>query len=165
MLTRIKIDQAAIDLVAAQGFSMDDVRAEGTMVKLTLTGRVGLDIAGIDFMAPDITQPVRETGGAICEVNAAPGFRMHTHPTIGDPQYVAKPVIDTLLPPGKPSRIPIVAVTGTNGKTTTARIDVVLDGLCGSAWPSQAARSVIPLMITAGAVAGQSYSNTVISAT
>ena len=83
---------------------------------------VGLDIAGIDFIAPDITHPVRETGGAICEVNAAPGFRMHTHPTIGDPQYVAKPVIDMLFPPATPSRIPIVAVTGTNGKTTTARM-------------------------------------------
>jgi cyanophycin synthetase len=150
VLTRIKIDQTAIDLVAAQGFGLADVPPEGTMVKLTLTGNmstggvsidrtfeahpenieiaeeaaqvVGLDIAGIDFIAPDITQPVRETGGAICEVNAAPGFRMHTHPTIGDPQYVAKPVIDMLFPPGTPSRIPIVAVTGTNGKTTTARM-------------------------------------------
>jgi cyanophycin synthetase len=150
VLTRIKIDQTAIDLVAAQGFGMDDVPAEGSTVKLTLTGNmstggisidrtfeahpenieiaeeaaqvVGLDIAGIDFIAPDITQPVRETGGAICEVNAAPGFRMHTHPAIGDPQYVAKPVIDMLFPPGMPSRIPIVAVTGTNGKTTTARM-------------------------------------------
>ena len=83
---------------------------------------VGLDIAGIDFIAPDITQPVRETGGGICEVNAAPGFRMHTHPTVGDPQYVAKPVVDMLFPPGTPSRIPIVAVTGTNGKTTTSRM-------------------------------------------
>ena len=83
---------------------------------------VGLDIAGIDFICPDITEPVRETGGAICEVNAAPGFRMHTHPTIGDPQYVAKPVVDMLFPPGAPSRIPIVAVTGTNGKTTTSRM-------------------------------------------
>jgi cyanophycin synthetase len=83
---------------------------------------VGLDIAGIDFICPDITEPVRETGGAICEVNAAPGFRMHTHPTIGDPQFIAKPVVDMLFPPGAPSRIPIVAVTGTNGKTTTARM-------------------------------------------
>ena len=83
---------------------------------------VGLDIAGIDFLCPDITQPVREAGGAICEVNAAPGFRMHTHPTIGDPQYVAKPVVDLMFPPGAPSRIPIVAVTGTNGKTTTSRM-------------------------------------------
>ncbi|MBA3720133.1 MAG: cyanophycin synthetase, partial [Nocardioidaceae bacterium] len=67
-------------------------------------------------------EPVRETGGAICEVNAAPGFRMHTHPTMGDPQFISKPVVDMLFPPGAPSRIPIVAVTGTNGKTTTARM-------------------------------------------
>src|SRR5687767_2128993 len=83
---------------------------------------VGLDIAGIDFICPDITEPVRETGGAICEVNAAPGFRMHTHPTIGDPQFISKPVVDMLFPPGAPARIPIVAVTGTNGKTTTSRM-------------------------------------------
>ena len=61
---------------------------------------VGLDVAGIDFLAPDITQPVRETGGAIVEVNAAPGFRMHTHPTEGEPQYVAKHVVDLLFPAG-----------------------------------------------------------------
>ena len=83
---------------------------------------VGLDIAGIDFICPDIEIPVRETGGGIVEVNAAPGFRMHTHPTEGEPQYVAKPVIDLLFPPGTPARIPIVAVTGTNGKTTTVRM-------------------------------------------
>ena len=83
---------------------------------------VGLDIAGIDFICPDIATPVRETGGAIVEVNAAPGFRMHTHPTEGEPQYVARPVIDNLFPPGNPSRIPIIAVTGTNGKTTTVRM-------------------------------------------
>src|ERR671937_387140 len=83
---------------------------------------VGLDVAGIDFLTPDICQPVRETGGAIVEVNAAPGFRMHTHPTEGDPQYVAKAVIDMLFPQGTPSRIPLIAVTGSNGKTTTARM-------------------------------------------
>ena len=83
---------------------------------------VGLDIAGIDFICPDISVPVRETGGGIVEVNAAPGFRMHTHPTEGEAQYVAKPVIDMLFPPGSAARIPIVAVTGSNGKTTTARM-------------------------------------------
>ncbi len=150
VLTRIEVTEAAVELVRAQGFEMDDVPPEGEMVKLALTGNmstggisidrtfeahpdnvdiaeeaarvVGLDIAGIDFLCPDITQPVRETGGAICEVNAAPGFRMHTHPTIGEPQYVAKPVVDLLFPPGTASRIPIVAVTGTNGKTTTSRM-------------------------------------------
>jgi cyanophycin synthetase len=91
---------------------------------------VGLDVAGIDFLTPEISQPVRETGGAIVEVNAAPGFRMHTNPTEGDPQYVAKPVIDMLFPPGSPSRIPIVSVTGSNGKTTTVRmITHILKGM------------------------------------
>jgi cyanophycin synthetase len=150
VLTRIRVDDAAIALVQAQGHAMDAVPERGAMVKLALTANmstggisidrttdahpdnieiaeeaarvVGLDVAGIDFIAPDITQPVRERGGAICEVNAAPGFRMHTHPTIGEPQYIAKPVIDLLFPPGAPSRVPIVAVTGTNGKTTTARM-------------------------------------------
>ncbi len=150
VLTRIKIDQAAIDLLEAQGQTLDSVPEQGEMVKLTLTGNmstggiaidrtfeahpenveiaeeaarmIGLDIAGIDFICPDITEPVRETGGAICEVNAAPGFRMHTHPTVGEPQFIAKPVVDMLFPPGAPARIPIVAVTGTNGKTTAARM-------------------------------------------
>jgi cyanophycin synthetase len=150
VLTRIKVDDAAIALVREQGFAMTDVPAEGARVLLTLTGNmstggisidrtleahpdnvdiaeeaarvVGLDVAGIDFISPDIAEPVRETGGAICEVNAAPGFRMHTHPTFGDPQFVAAPVVDSMFPPGSPSRIPIVAVTGSNGKTTTTRM-------------------------------------------
>ncbi len=150
VLTRIKVDEAAVEVVRAQGFELDDVPPAAEMVKLTLTGNmstggisidrtfeahpenveiaeeaaqvIGLDIAGIDFICPDITEPVREAGGAICEVNAAPGFRMHTHPTIGDPQFISKSVVDMLFPPGAPSRIPIVAVTGTNGKTTTSRM-------------------------------------------
>ena len=158
VLTRIKVDDAALELLADQGYQPQDVPPSGETVKLTLTGNmstggisidrtfeahpenveiaeeaarvIGLDIAGIDFICPDITAPVRETGGAICEVNAAPGFRMHTHPTIGDPQFIAKPVVDMLFPPGAPSRIPIVSVTGTNGKTTTARmISHVFKGL------------------------------------
>ena len=150
VLTRIKLDEAAEEIVAAQGFSLDDRPPQDTRVKLALTGNmstggtsidrtieahpdnieiaetaaqvVGLDVAGIDLICPDIATPVRETGGAIVEVNAAPGFRMHTHPTEGEPQYVARPVIDGLFPPGSPSRIPIIAVTGTNGKTTTVRM-------------------------------------------
>jgi len=150
VLTRITVDGAAEAIVAEQGFGLDDVPPPGTWVKLALTGNlstggtsidrtmdahpdnveiaetaarvVGLDIAGIDFICPDIAEPVRETGGGIVEVNAAPGFRMHTHPTEGEPQYVAKPVLDLLFPPGTPARIPIVAVTGTNGKTTTVRM-------------------------------------------
>jgi cyanophycin synthetase len=150
VLTRIKLDANAEEVLASQGYTHDAVPADGAFVKLALTGNmstggtsidrtmeahpdnieiaetaarvVGLDIAGIDFICPDITVPVRETGGGIVEVNAAPGFRMHTHPTEGEPQYVARPVIDLLFPPGTPARIPIVAVTGTNGKTTTVRM-------------------------------------------
>jgi len=150
VLTRINVDAAAIELVRDQGYEMDAVPPKGERVKLALTGNmstggtsidrtfeahpdnveiaemaarvIGLDVAGIDFICPDISVPVRETGGAIVEVNAAPGFRMHTHPTEGEPQYVAKPVIDLLFPHGTPARIPVVGVTGTNGKTTTVRM-------------------------------------------
>ena len=150
VLTRIVVDDKAEEFVKEQGYELDGVPPEGEQVLLVATGNmstggisidrtleahednveiaeeaarvVGLDVAGIDFLAPDITLPVRETGGAIVEVNAAPGFRMHSHPTEGEPQYVAKPVIDALFPAGTPSRIPIVAVTGSNGKTTTTRM-------------------------------------------
>ena len=150
VLTRISLDDAAEELVAKQGWELEAVPPDGAWIQLALTGNmstggtsidrtieahpenveiaetaarvVGLDVAGIDFIVPDIAVPVREQGGAIVEVNAAPGFRMHTHPTEGEPQYVAKPVIDLLFPPGTPARIPIIAVTGTNGKTTTVRM-------------------------------------------
>ncbi|HEX2141233.1 MAG TPA: cyanophycin synthetase, partial [Candidatus Limnocylindria bacterium] len=150
VLTRIKVDDEAVGYAREQGFEMTDVPPRAVRVYLKRTGNmstggisidrtdeihpdnaevaelaarmVGLDIAGIDFVCPDISVPVRETGGGIVEVNAAPGFRMHTHPTEGEAQYVAKPVIDMLFAPGSPSRIPIVAVTGSNGKTTTARM-------------------------------------------
>ncbi len=150
VLTKIKLDDAAVELVKKQGYGLDDVVPKGELVKLAATGNmstggisidrtweaheenveiaeeaarvVGLDVAGIDFLVPDISQPVRETGGGIVEVNAAPGFRMHTHPTEGEPQYVAKHVIDGLFPSGSPARIPIIAVTGSNGKTTTVRM-------------------------------------------
>jgi cyanophycin synthetase len=150
VLTRIRLDENAETVLAEQGCTPDSIPPADVVVKLALTGNmstggtsidrtteahpdnieiaetaarvVGLDIAGIDFICPDIATPVRETGGGIVEVNAAPGFRMHTHPTEGEPQYVARPVIDLLFPPGAPSRIPILAVTGTNGKTTTVRM-------------------------------------------
>jgi len=73
-------------------------------------------------MAENLTQPLKENGGVILEVNAAPGFRMHLAPSEGLPRNVAAPVIDMLYPPGKTCRVPIFAITGTNGKTTTTRL-------------------------------------------
>lgn len=83
---------------------------------------IGLDICGIDLMTTDISTPLPETSGAILEVNAAPGFRMHLAPSYGLPRNVAGNVIDMMYPPGTESRIPIIAITGTNGKTTTTRL-------------------------------------------
>ncbi|MEA2523399.1 MAG: cyanophycin synthetase, partial [Thermomicrobiales bacterium] len=150
VLTRITVDTQALETLERQGVRLDDIPAEGQVVQLKQTGNmstggtsidrtddihpdnaelarqaamvVGLDIAGIDFIAPDISSSVRQTGGAIVEVNAGPGFRMHTHPTEGHPRHVGRAVVDMLFPPGAPARVPIVAVTGTNGKTTTVRM-------------------------------------------
>lgn len=150
VLTRITVDDAVQDLLETNGLSLSSIPEEGQFVQLRLTGNmstggisidrtddihpdnieiaeqaaqvIGLDVAGIDFIVEDISEPVKDQGGAICEVNAGPGFRMHTHPTEGHPRDVARPVLDTLFPRGTPSRIPIVAVTGTNGKTTTSRM-------------------------------------------
>lgn len=83
---------------------------------------VGLDICGIDIMTTDIGQPLPETSGSVLEVNAGPGFRMHLAPAGGLPRNVAGHVVDMLYPYGATSRIPIVAVAGTNGKTTTTRL-------------------------------------------
>ncbi|MDP9010182.1 MAG: cyanophycin synthetase [Pseudomonadota bacterium] len=83
---------------------------------------IGLDVGGVDFLSKDITESYRTIGGGICEVNAAPGFRMHVAPSEGTPRDVAGPVIDMLFPPGASARVPIAAITGTNGKTTTARM-------------------------------------------
>ncbi|HYJ12490.1 MAG TPA: cyanophycin synthetase, partial [Thermomicrobiales bacterium] len=150
ILTRISIDEQTIEVLERSGIGLDDVPEDGLFVQLKLTGNmstggtsidrtddihpdnveiarmasmvVGLDIAGIDFIAEDISQSVRQTTGAIVEVNAGPGFRMHTHPTEGHPRHVGRAVVDMLFPRGSASRVPIVAVTGTNGKTTTTRM-------------------------------------------
>ncbi len=149
-LTRISIDRQVQETLAHQNLTLDDVPGAGRCVQLKQTGNmstggeaidrtdevhpdnveialeaamsVGLDIAGIDFITPDITRSVNEVGGGIIEINAAPGFRMHTHPTEGLPRQVGRAVVDMLFKPGEPSRVPIVAVTGTNGKTTTSRM-------------------------------------------
>jgi len=150
VLTRIKIDTATLRLLELRGLSPDSVLPAGEVVHLKTTANlstggtsidvtdrvhpaniemaeriamlVGLDIAGIDVVAPDIETPVAENGGGIVEVNAAPGFRMHLAPTEGKPRPVGEAVVDMLFPPGCESRIPIITITGTNGKTTTARL-------------------------------------------
>jgi cyanophycin synthetase len=150
VMTRIRIDAHVVEFLARAGLTPDSVPEAGRTVWLRPTANlstggtaidrtdeihpdnaliarraamiIGLDIAGIDFIAPDIRRSVRETGGGIIEVNAAPGFRMHLEPSEGTPRNIARPVIDMLFPRGRPSRIPIIAVTGTNGKSTTTRM-------------------------------------------
>lgn len=150
VLTEITVDRDTTDLLTKKGYDLNTIPAKDEIVYLKSTANlstggtsvdvtdmmhpeniflcerisrvIGLDVCGIDIMAPNLTQPLKETGGCILEVNAAPGFRMHLAPSEGLPRNVAAPVIDMLYPPGKPSRIPIIAITGTNGKTTTTRL-------------------------------------------
>jgi cyanophycin synthetase len=150
VLTRLDIDHQAERLLGQAGLTVDSVLPAGEIFSLRSTGNlstggtaidktdaihydnrimaeravkaVGLDVGGVDFIAPDISRSYQEVGGVIVEINAAPGFRMHVAPTEGKPRDVAGPVIDMLFPPGTPHRIPIAAITGTNGKTTTTRM-------------------------------------------
>jgi cyanophycin synthetase len=150
ILTRIPTDERAIEHLALSGRTMQTVPASGEMVTLAPTanlstggtsidrtdemhpdnvtacemaaGVIGLDIAGIDILTPDISIPFRENKSVIIEVNAGPGIRMHTHPAEGRARNVAAPIVDMLYPPGVDATIPVIAVTGTNGKTTTVRL-------------------------------------------
>jgi len=150
VLTRLELDAQAQKMMERAGVTADTVPAVGQVVYLRSTANlstggtatdvtdvihpdnremaeravraVGLDVGGVDFLSTDITESYRKIGGGICEVNAAPGFRMHVAPSEGTPRDAAGPVIDMLFPPGAPSRVPIAAITGTNGKTTTARM-------------------------------------------
>ncbi|MGI8670388.1 MAG: cyanophycin synthetase [Aridibacter sp.] len=100
----------------------DEVHPENVFLFERIAQIIGLDIAGVDVVAPNVSEPLTENGGGIIEVNAAPGFRMHLDPSEGIGRNVAEHVIDMLFPPGTASRIPIFAITGTNGKTTTTRL-------------------------------------------
>jgi len=150
VLTRIELDRTSYQLLERQGYTIDtvlpkdeicylratanlstggiavdrtdDIHPENVWLAQRVAKVIGLDIAGIDIVTEDITRPLREVDGVIVEVNAAPGFRMHVSPSRGIPRNVAGAVLDMLFPPEKPSRIPILAVTGTNGKTTTTRL-------------------------------------------
>ncbi|HEV7860560.1 MAG TPA: cyanophycin synthetase [Pyrinomonadaceae bacterium] len=150
VLTLINIDAQTEKLLATHGYTQETVPPDGELVRLKTTANIstggtaidrtdevhpfnvslferiariiGLDVAGIDVVAPDLSTPLTENGGGIIEVNAAPGFRMHLAPSDGLARNVAEHVIDMLFPPGTPSRVPVIAVTGTNGKTTTTRL-------------------------------------------
>jgi len=150
VLTEITVDRDTEDLLEKKGYTLETVAPKGEIVYLKSTANlstggtsidvtdqvhpqnvfncerisriVGLDICGIDIMAENLTEPLTENGGVVLEVNAAPGFRMHLAPSEGLPRNVAAPVLDMLYPIGKDARIPIIAVTGTNGKTTTTRL-------------------------------------------
>ena len=150
VLTEIDINSLTLEILKEMDMTTESVPKKGEMVKLKSTANlstggtaeditelihpynvfmaeriskiIGLDICGIDIMAEDLTKPINKSEGAVLEVNAGPGFRMHLQPTSGLPRNVGGHVVDMLFPPGSNSRIPIIAVTGTNGKTTTTRL-------------------------------------------
>jgi cyanophycin synthetase len=150
VLTRIAITHQTKVLLERAGYTLDTVLAPREIFFLSSTANlstggtaidrtteihyetreiarraamvIGLDVAGVDIITPDIRQPLREVGGGIVEVNAGPGFRMHLQPSEGKSRNVARPVIQMLFPPRAPARIPIISITGTNGKTTVARM-------------------------------------------
>ncbi len=100
----------------------DEVHPQNAQVAELAAQILALDIAGIDILCQDLRRPLQEQNGAIVEVNAAPGLRMHLHPASGQPRDVGKAIVNMLYPENTPSRIPIIAVTGTNGKTTVTRL-------------------------------------------
>lgn len=150
VLTAIKVDDNTMGILKDKNYTLETVLQKGESLFLKTTANlstggtstdvteqvhpynifmaerisriIGLDICGIDIMASDISTPLNESGGAVLEVNAAPGFRMHIAPTQGLGRNVAEPVLDMLFPPGAPATIPIISITGTNGKTTTTRL-------------------------------------------
>jgi cyanophycin synthetase len=149
-LTKIKIDDISLRVLLKQGYKVEDVPPKGKKVFLKQNGNIstggqaidctdiihpenaniavrasqiiGLDIAGVDITCPDISKPISVNGGAVIEVNAAPGLRMHLFPSKGKPRKVADMIIDMLFPATRRHSVPIISITGTNGKTTTARM-------------------------------------------
>ncbi|MFD0321610.1 cyanophycin synthetase [Lysobacter gummosus] len=150
VLTRLELDSQAEQMMERVGYTAASIPKDGEIVYLRSTANlstggtatdvtdiihpdnrdmavravraIGLDVGGVDFISPNIAESYKNIGGGICEINAAPGFRMHVAPSEGTPRDAAGPVIDMLFAPGAPTRVPIAAVTGTNGKTTTARM-------------------------------------------
>jgi len=149
-LTKIELDDIAIAVLAESELTPDSILESGTSVYLRKNANLstggtaascpdsihpenaklavraakalGLDIAGVDICSPDLSLPLFDNGGAVLEVNAGPGLRMHLMPSEGPPATVAKDIMDMLYPPGMPYTVPICSVTGTNGKTTVTRL-------------------------------------------
>jgi cyanophycin synthetase len=150
VLTRLELDDQAKALLEEKGYTAETIPAEGEEVYLRKTANIstggtavdvtdtihpdnklmaerairaiGLDVGAVDFLTTDITKSYRETGGGICEINAGPGLRMHIAPSEGTPRDVGGAIMDMLFPPGTQARVPIAALTGTNGKTTCSRM-------------------------------------------
>jgi cyanophycin synthetase len=110
----------------------DAVHPDNREMAVRAARAIGLDVCGVDFLTTDVGRSYKDVGGAICEINAAPGFRMHVAPAEGRSRDVAGAVMDMLFPPGAPTRIPIAAVTGTNGKTTATRMLAHIHKLAGA---------------------------------
>ncbi|MGA7742626.1 MAG: cyanophycin synthetase [Polyangia bacterium] len=149
-LSKMRLDVIGLAVLAGQGYTPGSIPAAGTQVFLRQNGNlstggsatdvtdrvhpenaaravdaarvIGLDIAGVDVICCDISRPMEEQGGIVVEVNAAPGLRMHLDPSVGKPRPVGEAIVSTMFPPGENGRIPLVAVAGTNGKTTTVRM-------------------------------------------
>jgi cyanophycin synthetase len=158
-MTRIRIDDIAVARLKIQGFTPDDIPPKGTRVMMRNNANlstggsatdvtddvhpevaqraiaaakmVGLDICGVDVVCNTVTRPLEEQAGGIVEVNAAPGLRMHVYPSYGKGRHVGEAIVDLIYPNGDNGRIPVVAVTGTNGKTTTVRLIAHLLGANG----------------------------------
>lgn len=191
-LTKMRFDDIAHACLASQGFTADSIPVKGQRVNLRNNANlstggsatdvtddvhpevaaravaaahmVGLDICGVDLVCDSILRPIEEQGGGIVEVNAAPGLRMHLTPSFGKGRAVGEAIISAMFKQGQNGRIPVVAVTGTNGKTTTVRLishlltqhglrvgmtntdGVYVDGLCidtGDCSGPKSARSVL----------------------
>ncbi|AVP58777.1 cyanophycin synthetase [Pulveribacter suum] len=149
-LTRIRLDDIALGRLAAEGLTPESVPVQGQRVVLRNNANlstggsatdvtddvhpdiaaraveaaqtIGLHICGVDVVCETMLRPLEEQNGGIVEVNAAPGLRMHLSPSFGRPRNVGAPMVDELFAPGEDGRIPVIAVTGTNGKTTTTRL-------------------------------------------
>lgn len=149
-LTKIRLDDIAVARLTTQGLTPDSVPPKGQRIILRNNANlstggsatdvtddvhpdvaaravaaaqmVGLHICGVDLVCESVLHPIEEQAGGIVEVNAAPGLRMHLAPSYGKPRAIGQAMVDLVFPPGSDGRIPVVAVTGTNGKTTTARL-------------------------------------------